>query len=71
LVKDPDNLTEDGAGVLARCISKYWFARGHVILTWVEPIMINQRTKVFGVRSSLVNGLPTAAGAFARQRLVA
>jgi hypothetical protein len=60
VVKDPDNLTEDGARVLARSIAQHWFARGHVILTWVEPIMINQRTKVFGVRSSMVSGLPAA-----------
>jgi hypothetical protein len=58
-VKDPDNLTEDGARVLARCISKYWFDRGYLILTWVEPIEINKRTKVFGVLSNLIAGLPT------------
>jgi hypothetical protein len=60
-MKDPDNLTEDGARVLARSIAQHWFARGHVILTWVEPITVTSRTKVFGVRSSLVNGLPSAA----------
>jgi hypothetical protein len=60
VVKDPDNLTEDGARVLARSITQHWFARGHVILTWVEPIDINKKTRVFGVRSSLVGGLPAA-----------
>jgi hypothetical protein len=59
-VRELDNLSEDGARELARTISQYWFAQGKMILTWVEPITVTSRTKVFGVRSSLVNGLPTA-----------
>jgi hypothetical protein len=45
-MRESDNLSEDGARELARSISQYWFAQGKLILTWVEPIEINKRTKV-------------------------
>jgi hypothetical protein len=59
-MRESDNLSEDGARELARSISQYWFAQGKMVLTWVEPITVTSRTKVFGVRGSLVNGLPGA-----------
>jgi hypothetical protein len=52
-----DHLTSDGAHALARRLRDYWWSKGRVVNTGIEPVSIGRET-VFGVRSDLIGGLP-------------
>jgi hypothetical protein len=57
-----DSLSYAGAESLAQKLRQYWLGRGYAIKTYIEAIetraVNEQATKVFCVRSNLVNGLP-------------
>ena len=51
---DFDALSAHGATLLAVHVRKWWAARGYAVRTW--RVQINETS--WGVRSSLVDGLP-------------
>jgi len=51
----PDLLSRAGANALCRTIAAYWAKRGHQVR--VEPVEFGEDS--WGVRSNLVNGLPS------------
>ncbi|WP_156436076.1 hypothetical protein [Bradyrhizobium pachyrhizi] len=55
-----DLYSKKGARLLAQVIADYWLNRGHIV--FVESFQIPE-TGLWGVRSTLVNGLPRRVAA--------
>ena len=55
-----DSLSRAGANALCRTIVAYWSRRGHTVTA--EPYELPGHEDHWGVRSNLVNGLPSAKG---------
>jgi hypothetical protein len=65
MTRVPDRLVErsstpDGALFLAERLRDFWRDRGHAVDVWVECVFVPGGHAVFVVRSTLVNGLPSA-----------
>jgi len=68
MASNTDTFSLDGATRLANKIRRFWRAKGHSVLVWVEEVPAGtshrdfaHRDGVYQVRSNLVNGLPRAA----------
>ena len=56
-----DFMTEAGATTLARRIRLYWMRKGYEVeVRIVDSHVGDTKGKVWGVRSDLVNGMPTS-----------
>lgn len=63
----PEHSTYGGARALAARIEKFWADRGHRVAVDVHSYSTRETSKepasIHGVRSNLVNGMPTASRA--------
>lgn len=55
-----DLYSRKGARLLAEVIANYWLKAGYIVLVEAFPVT---GFELWGVRSNLVNGLPTKKGA--------
>jgi hypothetical protein len=56
--KADDNLSREGAELLAESIRRYWAKQGFSIECRIESYRLSKTKTIFSVRSGLVNGMP-------------
>jgi len=65
----PEHCDQQGAVALARRLRDYWFAKGYIVSTRIEPVFAKTSKEsesgftVWCVRSNLAGGLPPKADA--------
>ena len=53
-----DNLSQEGAQLLARRIERFWAAEGKKVSCWIEHLTGERIGSHFAVRSNMLNGTP-------------